>query len=273
MRLFLVNVGVNAEDAARRGLRSPVFADGTFEFVPITERSDLNSIAGIATYADLSSHTGRVRNLGELVPEAMRALRAHVDPEFKTYTYGDILSSRAANLKHVRRGDLVWFLARLWEHNGRTWSGDSDFYLIGFLDVERNILVPAGTAPEGLEPEVRQRIRKNAHYKRMALAGDRGAFRVLVGNLQRSRRFNHAIRVVPEIAAHLFGGTFDLRERVFRRDGKTLCNKNGKPRRFESFGSITRSVQAFLDSEIAGDLEHIRTLAALAARHGRGTGA
>ena len=270
MRLFLVNVGVNSEDAARRGLRSPVFADGTFEFVPITERSDLNSVAGIATYADLSSHTGQVRNIGELVPEAMRARRVHADPEFKTYTYGDTLSSRAANLKHVRRGDHVWFLARLWEHDGRRWSGDSDFYLIGFLDVERNILVPPGTAPEGLEQEVRHRISENAHYKRLALARDRSAFRVLVGSLQRSRRFEYAIRVVPEIAAHLFGGTFDPVERVFRRDGETLCNKNGKPRRFETFGSITRSVQAFLDSEVAGDLEHIRTLVALAAQNGRG---
>ncbi len=269
MRVFVVNVGVNSDDAARRGLRSPVFPDGTFEFVPITERSDLSSVVGIPTYADLSSHTRRVRNLGELVPEAMRARRAHADPEFGTYTYGDTLSPRAANLKHVCFGDLVWFLARLWHHDGRRWSGDSDFYLIGFLDVEQNILVPPGTAPEALEKEVRERIRENAHYKRMALARDQSTFRVLVGNLEHSRRFQHAIRVVPEIAGHLFGGTFDPVDRVFQRDGDTLHNKNGEPRRFETFGSITRSVQAFLDSEIAGDREHIQALVALAEQNGQ----
>jgi hypothetical protein len=148
MQVFVVNVGVNSNDAAKRGLRSPVFPDGTFEFVPITERSDLISAAGIPTYADLSSHTRRVRNLGELVPEAMRTRRVHADPEFETYTYGDILSPRAANLKHVRSGDLVWFLSRLWHHDGRRWSRESDFYLIGFLDVQQNILVPDGGGQE-----------------------------------------------------------------------------------------------------------------------------
>jgi hypothetical protein len=116
---------------------------------------------------------------------------------------------------------------------------------------------------------MRDRISENAHYKRMALAHDQSAFRVLVGNLEHSQRLQHAIRVVSEIAAHLFGGTFDPVGRVFRRDGDTLRNKNGKPRRFEAFGSITRSAQAFLNSQIAGDREHIQALIALAERSGR----
>ena len=59
-------------DAAKRGLRSPVFPDGTFEFVPIKEESRFSQAEGIRSYSDLPSWTGRVRSLAGFLPERVR---------------------------------------------------------------------------------------------------------------------------------------------------------------------------------------------------------
>ena len=105
MKLYVANVGVNKTHAGARGLRSPVFPDRTFEFVPIKEESRFSQVNGIPSYGELPSWTGRTGSLAEFLPERVRPYRAHADPEFETFTYGDILSVRAANLAGVEPGD------------------------------------------------------------------------------------------------------------------------------------------------------------------------
>ena len=265
MRLYVVNVGVNTADAARRGLRSPVFPDGTFEFVPIKEESRFSQAEGIRSYSDLPSWTGRARSLAGFLPERVRLYRAHADPEFETFTYGDILSVRAANLAGVEPGDQLWFLARLWDHDGTRWTGASGFYFIGLLEVEQNRFFAAGTRLEGIPPAVRERIGNNAHYHRL-LAGDTAAFRILCGRQAASWRFLRALRVTPKVAGVLFGGSYDGSSGVFRRGSEVLKNKNGRPRRFDRFGSITRTIQCFLDSGATDQERGVRTLNRMAAR-------
>src|SRR5437016_284552 len=118
MRIFVVNVGVNAADAAKRNLRSPRFDDGEFELVPIKEPSRFASASCARSYDALPSWTGRVPNLGALVPANIRHYAAHADPDFDAFTYGDIATSRAANLRSVQNDDELWFLARLWNFDG-----------------------------------------------------------------------------------------------------------------------------------------------------------
>jgi len=65
----------------------------------------------------------------------------------------------------------------------------------------------------------------------------------------------------------LVGGRHDLQSGVFHSAGEILRNRNGAPRRFELFGSVTRTVQAFLDTGIAGDAEHLAELRRLAVDH------
>ena len=265
MRLYVVNVGVNTADASKRGLRSPVFPDGTFEFIPIKEESRFSRAQGIPSYGDLPSWTGRARSLADFLPDRVRGYRAHADPEFETFTYGDILSGRAANLAGVGPSDQLWFLARLWDHDGTRRTGASDFYFIGLLEVEQNRLFTAGTRPEGIPPAVRERISNNAHYHRL-LAGDTAAFRILCGKQAASWRFHRALKVTPKVAGVLFGGSYDESDGVFRQGSKTLTNKNGRPRRFDRFGSITRTIQCFLDSGITDQERSARELNRMAAR-------
>ena len=271
MRLYVVNVGVNTADAGTRGLRSPVFPDGTFEFIPIKEASRFSHAEGIRRYSDLPSWTGRARSLADFLPEQVRQYRAHVDPEFETFTYGDILSVRAANLAGVESGDQLWFLARLWDHDGTRWTGGSGFYFVALIEVERNRCFAAGTRPESIPPSLRGRISNNAHYHRL-LAGDTAAFRILCGKQAASWRFLRALKVTPKVAGVLFGGSYDESSGVFRRGSKTLKNKNGRPRRFDRFGSITRTIQCFLDSGITDQERGVRTLNRMAARFGGGAG-
>ena len=166
MRLYVVNVGVNTADAGERGLRSPVFPDGTFEFVPIKEESRFSQAEGIRSYSDLP---------------------------------------------------------------------------------------------------LRERIRNNAHYHRL-LAGDTAAFRILCGKQAASWRFHRALKVTPKVAGVLFGGSYDESNGVFRQGSKILTNKNGRPRRFDRFGSITRTIQCFLDSGITDQEHGVRKLNRMAAR-------
>lgn len=267
VRLYVVNVGANVGDASRRGLRSPIFPDGTFEFIPIKEHRDFANFGGIPRYCDLPTYTRRAESLAAYVPKRVALYRVHLDPEFSTFTYGDILSPRASNLRDVTERDQVWFLARLWNHNGPGWEQGSGFYFIGLFEVEDNIFVEAGTEPEGFPAAVRQRIQANAHYKRWAGAGDRSAFRVITGRRPGSFRFDRGLRVTPEVVAHVFGGRYEPRGGLFWVGGEILTNRNMRPRRFENFGSTTRTVQPFLDSAIVGHQEHLAWLSRLAAAH------
>ena len=267
MRLYVVNVGVNMSDAGKRGLRSPVFPNGTFEFVPIKEEARFSQAEGIRSYSELPSWTGRARSLADFLPQRVRQYRAHVDPEFETFTYGDILSVRATNLAGIVRGDQLWFLARLWDHDGTRWTGGSGFYFIALIEVEQNRFFAAGSRANGIRPALRERIRNNAHYHRL-LAGDTAAFRVLCGKQAASWRFRRALKVTPKVAGVLFGGSYDESNGVFRQGSKILTNKNGRPRRFDRFGSITRTIQCFLDSGIADQEQSVHKLNRMAARFG-----
>ena len=263
MRLYVANVGANMADARSRGLRSPVFPDGTFELVPIKEAASFAGADGIPRYNELPSWTHRYSNLGEVLPARIRGYRAHADPEFDTFTYGDVTSPRASALRRIAQGDALWFLARLWGHDGGRWTGRSGFYFVGQFHVESNIAFDGANNTAVLS----QRLSANAHVLRLR-AGFAEPFRVIVGSAA-SARFTHAIEVTPGVAGHLFGGTYDEATGHFMAGGRTLTNLNGEPRRFERFGSITRTIQCFLDDTRQEDVPRSQALYALARAAGK----
>ncbi len=233
-----------------------------------TAGSDFAGSPGIPTYRDLRSWNDSGTGLTPFVPERMQGYAVHADPEFETYTYGDVESARASCLRSVERGDQLWFLARLWGHDRASWTGESDFYFIGLFDIQENLSIPAGSRAGKLPEDLRWRIAGNAHYKRMFGAGEAGAFRVLIGNPRRSCRFQRALKVTPEVAGHLYGGAWDVAAGLYWNPAhEILRNRNGKSRHFETFGSATRSIQAFLNSDDASHHEHIRALRGLAEHH------
>jgi len=264
MRLFVANVGVNTADARSRGLKSPVFDEGRFEFVPIKEPSRFAGSTHVRRYRDLPCWTREGVALTTFLPKDVRDFAAHDDPDFVGLTYGDIASSRAATLTELEPGDHLWFLARLWSYRDGGYTGPSAFHFVGALDVTDNLALQDGL--EGVDTAVRARAERNAHWLRYR-SGDSAPSRILAGDVKTSARFERAIQVTPDVAGLLFGGDRHV-DGTYRRNGVVLRNKCGTARTFETFGSITRTVQWFLDSTREEDRPFLDALGRL--RRGAG---
>ena len=267
MKVYLANVGVNQADAKRLGLKSPVFPNGTFEFIPIKEKSDWARAPGARRYRELRCVTGIAGGLGGFVPSRIIDYAAHDDPDFVALTYGDVGSSRAANLRQATEGDHLWFLARLWTFEDGAFTGDEAFYLVGRLVLTHNVPLTDLQCISALPDPVRRRIEQNAHWIRLSAGASEGA-RVLVGDPLLSARFERAIQVTPAIAGHFFAGEYDPKTDTYSRQGVQLMNQGGTLRTFKKLGSITRTVQGFLDSSVPDEASWIQRLEAVAAGGG-----
>src|SRR5208283_3479234 len=180
-RVFLINVGANASHGL---LRSPIFDDNTFEFLPIPD----DYYSNLPRYSDLSS-PNRLEYY-RFIPKSYQDLRVHNDPEFNFYTYGDYptWSPRAMNLRKAVKGDFFFFLARLVRYHNGTFSKPG-FFLIGCFEIDA-ILKDVYQKPSGHELRF---FGSNAHIKRALnnrLLWD--GFWVFKGS-KKSRRFKYAI--------------------------------------------------------------------------------
>jgi hypothetical protein len=132
-KLAFVNVGANASHGS---LRSPIFEDDTFEFVPIPDIIlNLFQHGDGTRYGDLRASNGVAYR--EFVPAVYLQQFAHADPDFENYTYGDYPShARAANLRKLAPRDYMMFFCRLvrWDNGG--FNGESGFHIIGLFEIE-----------------------------------------------------------------------------------------------------------------------------------------
>ena len=157
--IFLANVGANS---SHRFL-SPLFDDGTFEFITIPEEP-LEAGPHSVRYRDLRSHYESKESLARWVPDRLLDMATHFDPEFGTNTYGDNCerAPRAFGLKEARPGDLMFFLVRLARWSAGQFTGESGFFLIGFLEVE-SVYRASAHLPDADPPA---RYAANAHVRR-----------------------------------------------------------------------------------------------------------
>lgn len=223
MRVYLANVGSNAS----HGFASPLFEDGSFEFIPIPEVVAAGASASLVRYADLRSHYYPDGDLLRYIPSRLRDAPCHNDPEFETLTYGDGGDNgRSSALKTLRPGDALLFLARLerWDDGKR--MREFGFYLIGGLSVDYAEFVTPQTSG-------RDRFAKNAH----AIRGDE-RFLGVAGS-SRSRRFRKAVPI-----------TRDVCDEVFRAADGSPWRWGGGKTALQVIGSYTRSCRRMLDASI-----------------------
>ena len=186
--IFLANVGANS---SHRFL-SPLFDDGTFEFITIPEEPFAAGPHSVR-YRDLRSHYDPNESLARWVPDRLLDAATHFDPEFGTKTYGDNVkrAPRAFGLKEARPGDLMFFLVRLARWCAGQFTGETGFFLIGFIEVESVFRAPSDPA-EAVSPA---RYGANAHVRRaMNNARFWDGFWVFAGT-DRSARFDRAVPV------------------------------------------------------------------------------
>ena len=233
-RIFLINVGSNAS----HNFNSPIFSDGTFEFLPIPETPNLRS-EYVIRYRDLRSHYDHGKDLLKYIPERFWDLSAHADPEFDTFTYGDNceLSPRAASLKQIETSDYLFFIARLENWVGGTATGVYGFYMIGFLEVDA-ILRDVTEMPAVHEIA---RFGRNAHVRR-GLSDRRlwDRFWIISGSTH-SRRFDRAVPVIREKADQVFAAA----------DGSPWRWDSGRTD-LQVIGSYTRTCRCVIDPSLPG---------------------
>ena len=244
MRIYLANVGANAGHR----LASPLFDDGTFEFLPIPEDDrNLDTSSGAVRFRDLRSYYDSNRDLLSHVPQDLWGMACHNDPEFETFTYGDSgTNPRSSNLTRMEAGDVLLFLARL----ERKVDGKRGFYLIGGISVD--LVLPRVLRP--LSNPANDRFARNAHVIRARYTGEWDGFWLFGGSSQ-SRRFERAVPITREIS-----------ERVF-------MDKKGNPwdwsRQTETatIGSYTRTCRCMLDASDLAQAQRRTVLRQWIAKH------
>lgn len=236
-RIFIVNVGVNASHP----VRSPIFPDGTFEFMPIPEERHLWA-PPLPTYAKLECFNEPGESLALYTGDNHRGIRVHNDPEFETFTYGDNCadSPRAAALANADAGDYLLFLSRLVRYQDGRYTKDAGFYFIGYIHIDR-VLRDVRQFPFGQNLPV---FGANAHilrsiYHKQMLNG----FCVFKGT-DDSRRFRVAVPL----------------DRALAED--VLRDAQGRPwtwaahrTELQTIGSYTRSIRCAVDPAQPGEAE------------------
>jgi hypothetical protein len=178
MKALLLRVGI---DKGCGGTLSPIFDDGSFEFVPIPESFPA---PGAATYNDRIGRKGK--RLSAYVPSSIKNAPMHEDPEFFTCTYGDATLKRYYLLKLVQ-GDLLVFYAGL--RPLATAKYKEALYIIGYFDVDN--VTGFNKLSEAKLAESLQRYSHNAHVKRLNSLRDL----VVVAGSRHSRLLDKAILI------------------------------------------------------------------------------
>lgn len=232
MNVVLLRVGI---DTGCGGIHSPLFDDGTFEFVPIPDSKGLDE----RTYGNSLGRKSRL--FTEYFPTARQkrmALQAmHVDPEFESFTYGDPTPPKR-NLAQLQPGDLLVFYAGM-----RGWGHECApaLYLVGFFRVKL-----AGFAPSFSRKQLLREFRLNYHVRHATVFEMQREKLVLIKGEQTSRLFHRA---------HLIGET------VRREDGsywQMITPRMSKVfGRFGGIGSLQRSTPRWVEDKLVSRAEKL----------------
>lgn len=156
-KIYLINVGVNCGHGSKH--RSPIFADGHFQFVH---------------------------------------LPGHLDPNWKALTYGDWCGDpRARALSSAKQNDIFLFWALLWRTTNEMAdfkkSRDKGWYLIGALRIVDPILKTGESLKAVLKNrKLLARAAQNAHVSNGRV--EKGNLvRVFLGNPKHSAGFDYAV--------------------------------------------------------------------------------
>ncbi|BDZ68380.1 hypothetical protein [Methanobacterium ferruginis] len=180
MKAMLLRVGI---DKSSDGILSPIFPDGTFEYIPLSENTESNEIR---TYHDIIGRKGKP--LSAYLPPDVAHRKVHLDPEFTTFTYGD--TGRKANyLMKLNPEDLLVFYAGLTPYNGSEYP--EALYIIGYFTVKK---IWGKNNEQGRTTTIRV-IRKkyptNSHPQRVDIKD----MALVVGNPEKSKLLEKGILI------------------------------------------------------------------------------
>jgi hypothetical protein len=126
MKAMLLRVGI---DKGTDGVLAPIFTDGSFEYIPLSEKN--NNTREKRTFNNTKSANGTY--FSEYLPDKIINRKLHFDPEFETFTYGDQSVKRSYLLK-LEKNDLLVFYAGLTPYKNTV--HEEALYIIGYFQVE-----------------------------------------------------------------------------------------------------------------------------------------
>jgi len=187
LKIAMIRVGV---DAGCGGIQGPLFKDGSFEFIPIPENSDMTSKH---TFGSL---IGRHRKpLSDYFPprrrENVALMGVHNDPDWTNFTYGTYTGSSQSNLQYLEKGDFLIFTCGL---QGWYFDCEPAIYLIGYFKVKT-----AGRYSDFTRSDIKSLFDDNDHVWRIksrqeAITED-GRELLLVKGSSKSRLLKKAVRL------------------------------------------------------------------------------
>lgn len=184
MQVVLLRVGI---DTGSGGIHGPLFADGSFEYIPIP---DGFGGKGVDKRMYGNTHGRKERRLVDYFPESRRekvfGQSLHFDPEFETFTYGDPTPPKRS-LRQLCAGDLLVFYMGL-----KGWDIDSPpaLYITAFFEVAR-----AGLASSFDKKELAEMFRNNFHVMHTDVFNDQRDRLVLVKGSANSRLLKRAVKI------------------------------------------------------------------------------
>lgn len=180
MKGMLLRVGI---DKGTDGCIAPIFGDLSFEYIPLSENKVHTKEK--RTYMDVTGRKGK--RLASFLPEKIRNLKMHFDPEFETFTYGD-KGSKAKWLKKLNHHDLLVFYAGLTPYDNNTTP--EALYIIGYFIVDKVIDFDALSELE--KKKYCKKCFNNAHVKRY---NDLEGTVIVIGNKNKSKLLNNAVLI------------------------------------------------------------------------------
>ena len=156
-KAVLLRVGI---DSGCGGIQSPLFADGSFEFVCIPDSKRVS----VHKYGTLVGKNDRPHS--DYFPpskqETVANQHIHLDPEFETFTYGDPTTPKRS-LRRLEQGDYLIFYCGLQQWDEKAgWRAvpTPALYIVGYFVVEK-----AGLATEFSKATLRSEFGQNFHVR------------------------------------------------------------------------------------------------------------
>ncbi len=227
MKAMLLRVGI---DKGTDGALGPIFEDGFFEYIPISE-GDLQSKED-RTYRNTIGRSGKP--LSAYLPKAIENRTMHFDPEFETFTYGGPTSKRACILK-LEKDDLLVFYAGLTPFGNKRHK--EALYIIGYFTVEK--VIDFNRLSKSEIEKCYELYPNNAHLKR---SYDTEDLVMVVGHKSRSKLLDKAIMI-----------------------SQTKYDKNGKPyqavsKEMETLLGISGSIQRSIPPRFIKNKDNLNRL-------------
>jgi len=186
MKAMLLRVGI---DKSSDGVLAPIFRDGSFEYIPLSEKDETSTEK--RTYTDLIGKKGKP--LSDYLPPKVANRKLHLDPEFTTFTYGDV-GRKAGYLTKLKHGDILVFYAGLTPYLES--EHPESLYIIGYFTVREIIdfheIMDSHKSSTSKIRRIQRKYPNNSHPKRDL---DLHKMVMVVGDPEQSKLLEKAILI------------------------------------------------------------------------------